>query len=304
MHPFHYFLPRRRRRGAGLAGLLLLGAYIAAMWLWNLDIARHAATRELRERIVAWVDRQPIQPGGYTWEDLLREEVVSGEDAHFLHKHGHQYRPIGPDSPRGEILFLQVKTADDHRYVYKDGASGYWRRWPAPGGRTTLVDLPGPDHRKTSRRSVQFLSADPPGILGEFAIDGYQRPVLWNRSGSLAAMNAPLDGSDQPITLWRVGGGAAEVIPMPQNLTFDWLLSQEASHTETSYGMKTLQAESWKSDHKLRVFVQATGSYIDSATNQKMGFNLIYHVLLDASPAAGCRIESLSKQHFAASAFR
>lgn len=292
----------RPRRGAACFAFLILGAYVLGMWHWNREIAREAATRDLRDKIVGWVSQQPARPGGYELNDLQRAQIVLAEDLEFLESQGYVYQAIGPDSPPGSVLFLKQKGENHEWYCYKDGSTSYMKRWPAPGSKAVLCDLPHP-HRSGSRLlRIERVGAQHP--LGEYVTESHYRTVHWNESGNLVAIDAPLEGADVPLTLWHVGANTAEVIPLPPQLSLDWLLSRETPHADTSWGMDSIEAKRWTDTRELFVHAQGHGSYVHPATKKKMGFNLIYSVLLEIDPHNACQIKSVKRRHFAQSEFR
>ncbi|MEX0711195.1 MAG: hypothetical protein WD278_02525 [Pirellulales bacterium] len=288
-------------RGGG-AGLLLLAIYIFAMWQWNCEIERQKVRRELQEKIVAWVSQQPVKPGGYSWGDLAQARVVDQADADFLQDNSYQYQPIGPDSAPDSILFLERKDENHERYLHADGSIGYLRKWPSPDGRRVLIDAAGPPGSKTRR--VRFLSAGRAEIAGEYSIDGYERTVIWNPGSNLVAINCGLEGTNDPLTIWHVDDKKSRLVPLPKDLTLDHLLSKEVPHADTNWGMDFIEARTWTSANQLSLRTQGTGSYVDPRTGKKMGFNLIYDVLLQVVPPDLCRIKATAKKHFAQSEFQ
>jgi hypothetical protein len=188
-----------------------LGIYIFAMWQWNHEIHRQKIRRELQEKIVGWVSRQPIKPNGYSWDDLARAGVVDQADSGFLQDNDYQYQPIGPDSKPHSVLLLQRKDDNYERYLHTDGSIGYLRKWPSPDGRRALVDSAGPPGSKT--RTVRFLLAGGAEIAGEYSIDGYERTVIWNPGSDLVAINCGLEGTNDPLTIWHVGDKESRLVP-------------------------------------------------------------------------------------------
>lgn len=286
----------RATTGSGLAGLLLLAAYIFAMWHWNADIQREADTRKLQEKIVAWVSQQPARQGGYTWDDLRRAGVVTEEESRFLARQGYVLEPQMPEAPRHAIVFRQRRDELYEKYIYRDGSHGYERGWPSPDGRRMLWDRTGPAGSRT--RLVQLTAG--PRKLGEYPIDGYQRDVLWSPNGDFVVIGAPLTGGKEPFTLWQVTDHNALPLPLPAALNLSDILSRETQHQDAKFGMNHIAAKRWLTARELLVFAQGAGTYIDPATKQKMGFNVIYHVVVDVR-GGRCTIGSLDKQHFAAS---
>lgn len=292
-------LPRRRSQ-AGLAGVLLLFVYVFAMWHWNRDLQRQKATAELRQKIVAWIDRQAPNQAGYSWDDLRLASVVTEEDALFLHGQGYEYRPVGPDSEPERILFLERKGTDEERFICKDGSHDYERRWPSPDGKHVLIDLRAPAG-PSAQRTLRFLAFGQPGELGEFAVDGYQRTAVWNPRGNLVAMKARLLDSQQSIVLFALTQGMVKIVEWPADLTSADLLAREARCIDIQWGMEFFEPRGWQNPDTLLVHFQGTGSYTDRDSGAKKGFNLIYHAFLEVTPQNKCRIKSLSKRHFACS---
>jgi hypothetical protein len=280
-----------------------LFVYVFAMWHWNRDLQQQKATRELQQKIVAWIDRQAPRQGGYTWDDLTRALIVTQEDADFLDRQGYEYRPLEPGPQPDQILFLQKKGENEERFVYKDGSHGYERRWPSPDGKHILIDLRGPEG-SSALRTLRFLALGEPGVLGEYVVDGYQRTALWNSTGDLVAMKATLVDSQQPIVVFRLAKAVVEVVEWPEDLTLADLLSREVQHMDAKWSMEFMDARGWPAPNTLQVHFQGTGSYTDRASGAKNSFNLIYEVLLELTPRNQCRIKSRSKRHFAASEFR
>jgi hypothetical protein len=286
-----------RRRGKKLAGLLLLAAYLLAMWQWNAVIARHQATEELRLRIVPWVTKQPPKNGGYAWADLERAVVVTPADAAFLQKHGFEYQSIGPESTAADILFVKHNGPDEERHIRCDGSTSYTRRWPGPGGRACVLDVARPDD--PSKRVVRFVSPNG-AVIKEFAISRLYREVLWSPTCAFAAMNAPLEGAQDPITIWRVDGNRVKPVDLPPDFTLEALLFREAAHVKASWGLQFVEARDWVSADELFVLAEGAGVYT-TPDGDDMGFHLKYRVTIDVSNPQRPRVSKLVKAHFAAS---
>lgn len=135
--------------------------------------------------------------------------------------------------------------------------------------------------------------------MAEFAIDGFQRRVLWSVDSQLVAMNASLLGRQDPFTLWHVGRDHVEPIALPPELTLESLLSRETKYKDPNWGMHHIEAKRWLSPRELFVFAQGTGTFTNPETNMKMGFNFIYHVVLEVRQGQ-CLVQSARPQHFAA----
>jgi hypothetical protein len=277
--------------------VFILGVYVLGHWQMQLAMQRTADLLAIQKKVIDGIQEPPQQPAGHFWADLRQAGVVDDQDAATLRKYGYDYVPIGPDSPPDAVLFRQKQPDGHEKHVYADGTTGYEHTWPSPGGKHMLRDSRGPLGSKS--RVVQFTRQPGDLAIGEFEIDGFQRRVLWSPGGQLVAMNASLTGRQDPFTLWHVGRDHVEPIALPPELTLDSLLSRETKFDDPNWGMHHIEAKRWLSPDELFVFAQGAGTFTDPVTKTKMGFNFIYHVVLEVQQGQ-CRFQSARKQHFAA----
>lgn len=289
---------RRASAGSFLFAIFILGVYIFAHWQMNAQHQKLQDLLRIQKKIESQVAAAPRQPAGHFWDDLRQVGAVSDEDAETLKKHGYEYVPLKPDSAADAVLFRQRQGDDYERHVYRNGTTGYERRWRSPGEQWLLCDVRGAAGTRT--RLARFFSLPGKRPLGEFPIDGYERAALWSPAGDLVVMNASPAGTKEPIVLWHVSHRGARQIAVPPELNLDSLLALQTPHADAQWGLHHLEAKRWFSARELFVFAQGAGTFVDPARNAKMGFNMIYHIVLEVSPDKA-QVKSRRKQHFAAS---
>ena len=286
--------------GEMLFGLFILGAFIYGTIEMSRSGARAVQFNGLRERVLKHVSAHP-ETKSFTLADLQQAGVLNAEDVDFLSSNDITYHPIGADSPKDALCFVQRRTTEETRY-YRDGRTDYLRNWTSPNEEYTVVSAPKPDLPK--ERTIAIVEQATGKVLGEFdAKDASASETFWSADSRFAAItthrhtSAPFVHYMDCRFLFEMTPQGVRSIEVPSELRPDHLIAPKHAGKEIRWSNHWVMAKGWRG-HELIVESQGQGRIAGNGAEPELWLNIIYRFEVHVADGKAA-IAKRSQKHYA-----
>lgn len=261
--------------GSFLFGVFIIGAYIYGTIEMNRSGARAAQFRELRGRVINYVDQQPADQL-VTLAQLRQAQVLSEDDLALLEREKASYTPISSNSPGHAVVFTQRQRDAETRYT-RDGGSQYLRRWHAPDGAYALTGKP--TEGKPQERTLVLLDRNEK-LLASFDLQAAaESHAHWSDDGRYVAVTTHLQAGTPLVhymdcgLLLEIGPNGVRSLALPAEVRPENLLPAQHGGKDITWWNQWVMAKGWRG-HVLLIETHGQGRIGQDPGS--ISFNLIY----------------------------